>query len=181
VFSQSRALIQSVTEFHESVKSDAKQLPVLLVLQSLSNEEKEEIESALDQPPDTVLVTKFNIPIHVSDLASLAPGQWLNDEIVNFCVKTIEDKARKRYFFFNSFFYSLLSVQGTGYNYSRVQKWSKKVDLLSLDKIFVPVHLGTHWCLAVIDILAKEFCYYDSLLGHNKHCLDVYKSMNFNI
>jgi len=48
VFSQSRALIQSVTEFHESVKSDAKQLPVLLVLQSLSNEEKEEIESALD-------------------------------------------------------------------------------------------------------------------------------------
>jgi len=41
-----------------------------------------------------------------------------------------------------------------------------------LDKIFVPVHLGTHWCLAVIDTVAKEICYYDSLLGHNKHCLD---------
>ncbi|XP_043275441.1 sentrin-specific protease 1-like [Venturia canescens] len=32
-------------------------------------------------------------------------------------------------------------------------------------KVIVPIHLGNHWCLAVIDMLFGEICYYDSFKG----------------
>ncbi len=35
----------------------------------------------------------------------------------------------------------------------------------------LPVHLGMHWCLAVIDLKSHKFLYYDSLLGTNPACL----------
>lgn len=47
----------------------------------------------------------------------------------------------------------------------------KKVDLFSHDLILLPVHLGMHWCLAVIDFKSCQFLYYDSLLGSNSVCL----------
>jgi len=37
----------------------------------------------------------------------------------------------------------------------------------------VPVHLGVHWCLAVIDFKKKQIQYYDSMGGNNQGCLNV--------
>jgi len=34
------------------------------------------------------------------------------------------------------------------------------------------VHLGTHWCLAAINITEKQISYYDSLHGENLDCLE---------
>jgi sentrin-specific protease 1 len=33
------------------------------------------------------------------------------------------------------------------------------------------VHLGTHWCLGIINLRDKRFEYYDSLHGGNEECL----------
>lgn len=49
-----------------------------------------------------------------------------------------------------------------------VRRWTKKVDLFSYDLILIPVHLGMHWCLAVIDIENKGVFYYDSMGGNNR-------------
>jgi len=70
--------------------------------------------------------------------------------------------------FFNSFFYPLLQK-----GYSRVAKWTKKVDIFSMDKVILPIHLGNHWCLAVINFQDKRFEYYDSLGGDNPQCLQL--------
>jgi sentrin-specific protease 1 len=48
-----------------------------------------------------------------------------------------------------------------------------KMDIFALDKIIVPVHLGTHWCLAVINMRKKRVEYYDSLGGTNSFCREV--------
>lgn len=48
----------------------------------------------------------------------------------------------------------------------------KKIDLFSYDIVLVPIHLGNHWCLAVIDFRKKAIAYYDSLGGTNEKCLD---------
>ncbi|OLY78783.1 Sentrin-specific protease 1 [Smittium mucronatum] len=33
--------------------------------------------------------------------------------------------------------------------------------------VIIPLHLGNHWCCAVVDILKREIRYYDSLFGDN--------------
>ncbi len=48
----------------------------------------------------------------------------------------------------------------------------KQSDILLYQKLIVPVHMGAHWCLAVVDFVQKEFRYYDSMLGDNMKCLE---------
>eukprot|EP00116_Pleurobrachia_bachei_P005880 sb/3466142/ len=45
-----------------------------------------------------------------------------------------------------------------------------EVDLFAKDLIMIPIHLGMHWCLAVIDNRTSTITYYDSLLGDNHQC-----------
>lgn len=46
-----------------------------------------------------------------------------------------EDRLR----FFNTYFYNKL-IQGGKYNYAGVRRWSKKFDVFSQDKIFIPIN-----------------------------------------
>ena len=36
--------------------------------------------------------------------------------------------------------------------FSLLKRWTKKVDLFAHDLILIPVHLGMHWCLAVVNL-----------------------------
>lgn len=73
-----------------------------------------------------------------------------------------------RSFFHNSFFYQFLTKNGTTYDYARVKRWTRKVDLFAMEKVFIPIHLGTHWCLAILNMTERRVEYYDSL-GHDNH------------
>ena len=77
-----------------------------------------------------------------------------------------------------------------------MKRWTRKVDVFSYDLLLVPVHLGMHWCLAVVDFsvpgkedfihdifkpkdisdnpnpLATGVYYYDSMGGNNRACLE---------
>ena len=66
-----------------------------------------------------------------------------------------------------SFFYAKLLDQGQ-YLHRNVARWTRRVDLFSYARVFVPVHVhGNHWCLGCIHVEAKRIEYYDSLGGHN--------------
>jgi sentrin-specific protease 1 len=53
------------------------------------------------------------------------------------------------------------------YNYLNVKRWTKKIDIFSLDKIFVPINItNTHWTIAVVFMQSKEIKYYDSMHGN---------------
>ncbi|XP_077975497.1 sentrin-specific protease 1-like [Styela clava] len=72
----------------------------------------------------------------------------------------------------NTFFYPRLSTQ----SYTSVRRWTKKVDIFSKDIVLYPIHLGVHWCLAVVDFISKQIRYYDSMGGANRECLEILKN-----
>lgn len=49
------------------------------------------------------------------------------------------------------------------------------MDIFSKDVILVPVHLGMHWCMCIIDFQNKAVKYFDSMGGRNQNCLDIMK------
>lgn len=142
----------------------------------LTTQQEAEVKRLLTGPNSQVLIDKYNIEIRREDLKRLNPGQWLNDELINFYLQLLSEKSKKNTVspchFFNSHFYSLLTAQDTGFFYNRVAKWTKSVDIFSLAKVIFPVHVGdNHWCLGVINIKLKRFEYYDSLGLTNPRCI----------
>ena len=126
--------------------------------------------------PDDVLAANFNLEIKRMDIQLLKATGWLNDEIINFYGELIMQRSKSRRFLprvmiMNTFFMQRLCDQHSGYQYQRVRKWTKDVDVFEFEKIIVPVHLGNHWCLAVIDMCEKQIKYYDSLGSSNSACL----------
>ncbi|CAO4371051.1 unnamed protein product [Caenorhabditis nigoni] len=122
-------------------------------------------------------VDAFNIPICRKDLETLSGLHWLNDNIINFYLQLICDRSTKdskypKTYAFNTFFYTNVQTKG----YASVKRWTRKVDIFSHDILLIPVHLGMHWCMAVVDIPEKKIEFYDSLYDGNTQVLPALKS-----
>ncbi|KAI0034931.1 hypothetical protein K488DRAFT_76942 [Vararia minispora EC-137] len=130
------------------------------------------------------------------DLARLRPGQWLNDEIINFYGALIlarsdarksqsngalangnghADKGKGKVLdchYFNSFFWT--KMVNEGYEKSRLNKWTKKFDIFAKDVVLIPVnHHNTHWTGAAINFREKRIESYDSMGAKNKIVFEV--------
>ncbi|XP_071229468.1 sentrin-specific protease 1-like [Salvelinus alpinus] len=116
---------------------------------------------------DEVLSEGFRLTITRKDLQTLSHLNWLNDEVINFymnlLVERSKDPSLPTVHTFNTFFFPKLRSAG----YSAVRRWTKKMDIFSMDVILVPVHLGVHWCLSVVDLRKKSITYFDSMGGNN--------------
>lgn len=131
----------------------------------LDNKEKERLNKIFGQ--SGVVGELGNIELTVEDINLLKYSRWLNDECVNFYMEYLYMRSKKnkdlpQCHFFNSFFYMFLFTKN-GYNYAKVRNWTKRVDIFSFNKIIIPVHLGNHWTLGVVNFDKKRFEYYDSL------------------
>jgi Ulp1 family protease len=101
---------------------------------------------------------KKKAEVNAFDLERLAPSQFLNDNIIGFYIRFLEDhlqrcnaEAAKRVYFFNSYFFATLTNHGKrSINYEGVAKWTRNVDLFSYDHIVVPINEDAHWYLAII-------------------------------
>ncbi|XP_058203205.1 ubiquitin-like-specific protease ESD4 isoform X2 [Rhododendron vialii] len=144
----------------------------------LTKEEKAEVSLAFsDSSRRKVLATHedSNIEITGELLKCLRPGAWLNDEVINVYLKLLKEREKRepkkflKCHFFNTFFYRKLIGGRNGYDFRSVKRWTSKRKLgyclLECDKIFVPIHKETHWCLAVINKKDEKFQYLDSLKG----------------
>ncbi|TKR77351.1 hypothetical protein L596_018345 [Steinernema carpocapsae] len=111
------------------------------------------------------------------DLMTLKGLDWLNDEIVNCYLNMICERAKEnpgkmpKVHAYNTFFYPNLTTKG----YTSVRRWTRRVDIFAHDLLIVPVHLGAHWCLAIVDVANKAIQYYDSMLGNNPMALSALK------
>lgn len=107
------------------------------------------MDKALGHGAPNELLVEFPIGrITRGDIITLQPQTWLNDEVVNAYFHIIVERSRKtgpKIHAFNTFFYPKLMKTG----HASVRRWTKKVDLFTIDIILIPVHLGMHWCLAV--------------------------------
>lgn len=151
----------------------------------LTKEEEVEVTRAFSANQNKVLVNheKSNIEISGKMFRCLRPGEWLNDEVINLYLELLKERERRepqkflKCHFFNTFFYKKLINSKNVYDYKSVRRWTtqKKLGygLHECDKIFVPIHQGTHWCLAVINKKEKKFQYLDSLKGIDTEVLEV--------
>lgn len=136
---------------------------------ALTNEMLSKVKKSLcSGNPKEVFIEGFNAEITRGDIATLRESTWLNDEVVNFYFNLLKARSESnpnlpKVHVFNTFFYPKIMKTG----HAGVKRWTRKVDIFAVDIILVPVHLGMHWCLAVVDFKKKEIVYYDSLKGQN--------------
>ncbi|RHY39933.1 hypothetical protein DYB34_003700 [Aphanomyces astaci] len=122
----------------------------------LPDDDDQVVEDALHGGPmHEVLCQKFNVDVSRTLLQCLLPATWLNDE-----VRHAHDRHLKSHYF-NSFFFA--KVSEGGYNYVNVRRWTRKIDIFAMDKIFVPVNIRNE----------KRIQYFDSMAGAGSQCLEV--------
>ena len=156
-------------------------------LEPLSDTDYREISGILLGPPsEKLLIEKYNIDISVNKIKTLRDNSWLNDEMVNFYMKMLNDReeqllakypGKRKSYFFNSFFTNRLVDNETGgYCYDNVKRWTKKAgidNIMELERIFFPVNVNnTHWTLAVVYISEKKVLYYDSMGGRGQRYVE---------
>ncbi|XP_071482482.1 uncharacterized protein [Diadema antillarum] len=140
----------------------------------LTLEMDEEIERAFHpNPSQEALVSGFRLTITRRDMQTLRGLNWLNDEVMNFYFELLMERSNTReeyptLHYFNTFFYPKLVNSG----YNSIRRWTKRTDIFAKDMVLVPVHLGMHWCLAVIDFRDKSISFFDSMGSQNQQCLD---------
>lgn len=105
--------------------------------------------------PDAVLISERDVKL-------LEPDTFINDTIIDFYIKYLNNKIQtdrqQDFHFFNSFFFRKLAdldkdpssaCEGRA-AFQRVRKWTRKVNLFEKDYIFIPVNYSLHWSLIVI-------------------------------
>ena len=105
-------------------------------------------------------VGKKKATVEWEDLERLDEGEFLNDNLVSFYMRYLEqdftDKSpelAKTVYFFNSFFYDRLTTTKKGQkgiNYEGVQRWTRGVNLFAYDYVVVPINELAHWYVAII-------------------------------
>ncbi|USW51363.1 Putative Ulp1 protease family catalytic domain, papain-like cysteine peptidase superfamily [Septoria linicola] len=96
------------------------------------------------------------VTIDADDLKHLDAGEFLNDNILNYALRDIEEglptEQKHRFHFFNTFFFTSLTAKNgkKAFNYEAVMKWTKNVDLFTKEFVVVPINLDLHWFVIVI-------------------------------
>lgn len=137
---------------------------VLASIDGVPEREKYSVKHGLGDPWKKPLtypkVGKKKTTVEWSDLERLDEGEFLNDNLISFYLRYLEQRLEeerpelaKRVYFFNTFFFATLTSAHKGkkrFNYEGVQKWTRSVDLFTYDYIIVPINGQAHWYLAII-------------------------------
>lgn len=124
--------------------------------------------------PTEVVASRFSVDLTRGKMECLRPGTWLNDEVINFYFKLLQERSKviegnPKCWFANSFFWQKLGGQtSTQYNFTEVRRWTvkAKVNIFEMDYVIFPMNIGeTHWAMGAIDIKEKGFRYYDSMIS----------------
>ncbi|KAJ8677928.1 hypothetical protein QAD02_013715 [Eretmocerus hayati] len=124
---------------------------------------------------DEILSEKYGLRITRKDIRTLAGLNWLNDEVINFYMNLLitrgENDNYPNVYAMNTFFYPKLISGG----HTSLKRWTRKIDIFSKDIVVIPIHLGVHWCMSIIDFRYKSIQYYDSMGSPNNKCLCLLK------
>ncbi|KAI5243061.1 cysteine proteinase [Aureobasidium subglaciale] len=114
-----------------------------------------------DAPLTYPAVGKNRTTIDASDIEGLDEGGLLNDNIISFCLREMQEnhpELQNQAHIFNSFFYSTLTTTSSGrkgFNYDAVSRWTRTVDLFSHPFVAVPINANLHWFVVIICNLDK--------------------------
>ena len=109
--------------------------------------------------PDDYKVASGELGLIVTgeDLKTLGEERWLNGPIIQYYLSMLTEGSKT--YAFSTLFYTYLFKGG----YSKVARWTSKIDIFSFHKLLIPVHLSVHWCLVVVDNQRHTVTGYDSM------------------
>ncbi|KAK7246708.1 hypothetical protein RIF29_41578 [Crotalaria pallida] len=132
--------------------------------------------SIFDEAFDEVIYPKGEpdaVSISKRDVELLQPETFINDTIIDFYIKYLQNKIppgeQGRFHFFNSFFFRKLAdldkdpssaCEGRA-AFLRVRKWTRRVNLFEKDYIIIPINYSLHWSLIVICHPGEVVCFRD--------------------
>lgn len=148
----------------------------------LTSDTDEDINSNIhqDDERDSINVIAGN-PITGYHVGILKGHEWLNDEIVNAYLYTVQS-CYPDVFALSSYFYPKLSKESFT---DSLKRWLKPVQLANRRLVLVPINLGnTHWALVAYNVPSRTLSYYDSMM-HRKtgmtvleKCLPVFQYLH---
>jgi Ulp1 family protease len=88
----------------------------------------------------------------------------LNDEIINLFFVVLSNEYRDTTLAFSTYWFP----QFCKFGFSKVQAWTKKLDVFAVQKLLVPVFVAEkqHWILLCVDFVHKTMLSFDSF-GHS--------------
>ncbi|KAI8099265.1 uncharacterized protein BX664DRAFT_320886 [Halteromyces radiatus] len=147
------------------------EIPIPKGVKELTKEENELVDNILRKNQNGMVSQFKTAVVEFKDIYKLYPETWLNDEIINFYMVLLMDRANNNnhstnvdlpsIHCFNTFFCSSLRDQG----YDKVRRWTKKVDIFNKHLLLIPINKSYHWTLGVVDMKRKNVTIYDSLNG----------------
>eukprot|EP00124_Ichthyophonus_hoferi_P002151 Ihof_evm2s136 gene=Ihof_evmTU2s136 len=152
----------------ESAQARKRQLQ-LQQKKRLTEEQRAKVHSLWGSgDPNEIIIQEFNQQITRGHLKLLQGQNWLNDEVINFYMAMINERSKTdpslpQVHCFTTFF--LPSLEDS---YKKVMRWTRRIDIFEKTQLIVPVHLGAHWCLAIVHMKDKSVDYLDSLGGTNE-------------
>lgn len=94
------------------------------------------------------------VTVYDSDISRLDEGEYLNDNLLGFAIRHIEENMspshKAKVHFFNTFFYSTLMRNRRKMDYDAVKRWTKNVDIFNVPYTIVPINNDAHWYFAII-------------------------------
>ena len=84
-------------------------------------------------------------------MTTLAQGQWLNDEVLNFVGRILiaprQGRTRSRVHVYSSYFVSKLlsgGIQRRDYNFQEVRDFDNRIEggLAGLDELYIPINVN---------------------------------------
>ncbi|CAN6675037.1 hypothetical protein TRVA0_080S00320 [Trichomonascus vanleenenianus] len=169
IIARHKLVKEGVEELKRLKTAKPKDKPVL----PLSGDKIKEVNRVWSMSYSTeAAVTAYRISVTFSDLSTLKPGQWLNDNIIDYYLAMVTERSQGKSFAFSTHFYTTLQTRG----YDAVAKWAKrkKIDVTQLDYLFVPINRNnTHWCLAVVNNVEKKIQFFDSMGGYGMPALEL--------
>ncbi|KAG2203084.1 hypothetical protein INT46_005041 [Mucor plumbeus] len=140
--------------------------PTMIVLDSDSDDEKEDdnddndSKKAINEENQIIFTTTNKISLTDRDLQTLQPGKWLNDTIVDFSLKIIQDRNKYSDYSFvsSSFFFTRLRLaKENNLNiYKETKAWINCQKLRQSRIWFIPVCQKYHWFLIAVVFPGKE-------------------------
>ena len=154
----------------------------------ISQEHKLQQEHAIrtEITPCQVLRCIDNVPITAATLRAVLSTGEINDEAVNGYMRLLNrQKHDTGSYAMSTYFFQLLhnpsgldTTRPSGcFDFDRVHRHTRHIDIFSLKHLTVPVYLGTgrsgHWTLLNADMTRQEVRYYDSNGGSGRQYAEV--------
>ena len=135
----------------------------------LGEEQWLEVAHLLDEFSDEVVINRGDFRITKKAMFKLTPGIWLNDDLIDIYLQMVERRSLSVYGLrvkaLETFFYTGLCSRS--FNRERTSRNLSKIDIFACDLLVIPVHLSTHWCVAIVNFNDRRLRYYDSMAKVN--------------